>query len=78
MPAGVKLRTASDCSSCDVHVARFAGVIRLYRDRVEIQGQKTPGSKGLVEAFLAFQDLWAGRRDLQELPLLEASATGGK
>jgi hypothetical protein len=71
MPAGVKLRTASDCSSCDVTVAGFLGVIRLYRDRVEIQGGKTPSSKGLVEAFLNFQDLFAGRRDLQELPLLE-------
>jgi hypothetical protein len=70
MPAGVKLRTASDCSRCDVSVAGFTGVIRLYRDRVEIQGRKTPSSKGLVEAFLHFQDLFAGRRDLQELPLL--------
>jgi hypothetical protein len=70
MPPGVKLRTASDCSRCDVSVAGFAGVIRLYRDRVEIQGRKTPSSKGLVEAFLHFQDLFAGRRDLQELPLL--------
>jgi hypothetical protein len=70
MPPGVKLRTASDCSRCDVSVTGFAGVIRLYRDRVEIQGRKTPGSKGLVEAFLHFQDLFAGRRDLQELPLV--------
>jgi hypothetical protein len=70
MPAGVKLRTASDCSRCDVSVAGFTGVIRLYRDRVEIQGRKTPSSKGLVEAFLHFQDLFAGRRDLQELPLV--------
>jgi hypothetical protein len=69
MPPGVKLRTASDCSSCDVTVSGFTGVIRLFRDRVEIQGRKTPSSKGLVEAFLHFQDLFAGRRDLQELPL---------
>lgn len=70
MPAGVKLRTASDCSNCDLTVAGFAGVIRLFRDRVEIHGARTPSSKGLVEAFLHFQDLFAGRRDLQELPLL--------
>jgi hypothetical protein len=70
MPPGVKLRTASDCSRCDVSVAGFTGVIRLYRNRVEIQGRKTPSSKGLVEAFLHFQDLFAGRRDLQELPLV--------
>jgi hypothetical protein len=70
MPAGVKLRTASDCSRCDVSVAGFTGIIRLFRDRVEIQGRKTPSSKGLVEAFLHFQDLFAGRTDLQELPLL--------
>jgi hypothetical protein len=71
MPAGVKIRTASDCSRCDVTVGGFLGVIRLFRDRVEIQGGKTPSSKGLVEAFLHFQDLFAGRRDLQELPLVE-------
>jgi uncharacterized caspase-like protein len=71
MPPGVKLRCSSDCSTCDVMVTGFAGVIRLSRDRVEVQGQKTPGSKGLVEAFLRFQDLFAGRTDLVELPLLE-------
>jgi hypothetical protein len=71
MPPGVKLRCSSDCSSCDVLVGGFAGVIRLFRDRVEVQGQKTPGSQGLVEAFLHFQDIFAGRTDLVELPLLE-------
>jgi hypothetical protein len=69
-PAGVKLRTSSDCSSCDVTVQGFTGVIRLFRDRVEIHGRKTPSSKGLIEAFLHFQDLFANRRDLQQLPLL--------
>jgi hypothetical protein len=73
MPAGVKLRCASDCSSCDVMVTGFAGVIRLARDRVEVTGQKTPGSQGLVEAFLRFQDLFAGRSDLVALPLREQS-----
>lgn len=70
LPRGVKLRTSSDCSSCDVQVPGNGCVVRLYRDRVEVQGQKTPGSKGLVEAFLHFQDLFSGRRDLQALPLL--------
>jgi hypothetical protein len=70
MPEGVKLRCASDCSSCDVTVAGFpGGVIRLYRDRVEIQGGKTPSSQGLVEAFLGFQDMFAGRSRLEALPL---------
>jgi hypothetical protein len=69
VPEGVKVRCASDCSTCDVTVAGFAGVIRLRPDRVEIQGGKAPTSKGLVEAFLQFQDLFAGRRDLQALPL---------
>jgi hypothetical protein len=73
MPEGVKVRCASDCSSCDVSVMGFAGVIRLRRDRVEIQARKSPGSKGLVEAFLQFQDLFAGKRDLQALPLNSAS-----
>jgi hypothetical protein len=81
VPAGLKLRCASDCSSCDVVITGFAGVIRLLRDRVEVQGRKTPGSKGLVEAFLHFQDLFSARRDLQQLPLLEekrgSSADGG-
>ena len=30
----------------------FRGIVRLYRDRVEVHAQKTPTSKGLVEAFL--------------------------
>jgi hypothetical protein len=68
-PEGVKLRCASDCSSCDIVVSGFVGVIRLFRDRVEIQGRKTPTSRGLVEAFLQFQDLFAGQRELQALPL---------
>jgi hypothetical protein len=68
-PEGVKLRCASDCSSCDILVVGFTGVIRLFRDRVEIQGGKTPTSRGLVEAFLQFQDLFAGKRELQALPL---------
>jgi hypothetical protein len=76
LPAGVRVRTSSDCSSCDVQVAGSACVVRLYRDRVEIQGQRTPGSRGLVEAFLQFRDLFSGRRDLQELPLLGASENG--
>lgn len=71
IPEGVKLRTSSDCSSCDVHVRGKLCVIRLFRDRVEIQGQKTPGSKGLMDAFLHFQDLFSARRDIQALPLLE-------
>lgn len=70
-PPGVKLRCASDCSTCDVMVGGFAGVIRLYRDRVEVRGQAKPGSGGLVDAFLRFQDLFAGRGDIAQLPLLE-------
>ena len=72
VPKGVKLRCASDCSTCDIMVAGFSGTVRLLRDRVEVQGQQTPGSKSLVEAFLHFQDLFSGRRDLEQLPLLEA------
>jgi hypothetical protein len=69
VPEGVKVRCASDCSSCDVTVMGFAGVIRLRSERVEIQGGKAPSSKALVEAFLQFQDLFAGKHDLQALPL---------
>ncbi len=69
-PAGVKLRCAPDASSCDV--ASGGGVVRLFRDRVEVHAQKTPTSKGLVEAFLGFQDRFKGRAGLEELPLLPA------
>lgn len=67
-PAGVKLRCAPDCSSCDV--ATGGALVRLYRDRVEVHSQKVPTSKGLVEAFLGFQDRFKGRAGLEELPLL--------
>jgi hypothetical protein len=71
-PEGVKVRCASDCSSCDVSVAGFVGVIRLWPNRVEIQGGgKGPGSKGLVEAFLQFQDLFTDRHDPRALPLAQ-------
>lgn len=70
LPDGVKLRTASDCSSCDVQVRGKACLIRLFRDRVEIQNQKSPGSEGLVEGFLHFQDIFSERKDVQALPLL--------
>lgn len=76
-PPGVKLRCASDCSTCDVMVAGSVGVIRLSRDRVEVRSAGTgraAASNGLVEAFLHFQDLFSGRRDLQELPLLEVKS----
>lgn len=70
MPTGVKLRCAPDCSSVEVMLPGLVGVVRLLRDRVEIVGQRTPSSRGLVEAFLAFQDRFHGRSDLPELPLV--------
>ncbi|MBY0231707.1 MAG: hypothetical protein K2W96_20670 [Gemmataceae bacterium] len=70
MPAGVKLRTAPDCSSCEVTVPGFMGMVRVTRDGVEIRGTKTPTSKALVEAFLGFQDRFKGRPGVEELPLL--------
>ena len=73
-PRGVKVRCASDCSSCDVSVPGFAGLIRLWPNRVEVQGGgKGPGSKGLVEAFLQFQDLFTDRHDPRALPLAQKS-----
>lgn len=71
MPKGVKLRCASDCSTCDVTVAGNATIIRLSHAGVEVQGQTKPGSGGLIDAFLRFQEVFAGRKDLDELPLLE-------
>src|SRR5262249_22685073 len=56
-PEGVKLRCAADCTSCDLTVAGFAGTIRLTPARVEVRGGRAPTSRGLVEAFLEFQDL---------------------
>jgi hypothetical protein len=69
VPEGVRLKTASDRSVCDVTVADFDGVIRLRSDRVEVQGGQSATSKGLVAAFLQFQDRFATRRDLIALPL---------
>ena len=56
----------------DADPARFRrqhgidGPYLLYVGRVDVE----KGCRGLVEAFLQFQDLFSGRRDLQELPLL--------
>ena len=71
-PAGVKLRCAPDCSTCDVVVPGFTGLIRVTREGVSIQGGKSPTSKALVEAFLGFQDRFKGRAGVEELPLLPA------
>jgi hypothetical protein len=68
-PEGVRLRCASDCSTCEVTVAGFPGVVRLHRDRVEVQGQHASSSTGLVQAFLDFQEVFHDRRDLEALPL---------
>ena len=72
MPEGVKLRCAPDASSVEVTLPGVMGLVRLLRDRVEVQaaGPRGPSSRGLVDAFLAFQDRFHGRSDLQELPLL--------
>lgn len=70
-PAGVKLRCDSECTSCDVTVSGFVGVIRLTKVGVAVRGQAKPGSGGLVEAFLRFQDTFAGTEGLDELPLIE-------
>jgi hypothetical protein len=73
MPEGVKLRCAPDASSVEVTLPGVAGLVRLLRDRVEVQatGPRGPSSRSLVDAFLAFQDHFHGRSDLQELPLLQ-------
>ena len=76
VPEGVKLRCAPDCSSCDVVVAGFTGVVRLFRDHVEVQGGRSATSKGLVEAFLQFQDRFSGKSGLEELPLLPPPKAG--
>lgn len=69
LPEGVKLRTSSDCSSCDVQVRGKGCLVRLFRDRIEILGQKGPGSKGLVEGFLSFQEVFGQREGVEMLPL---------
>ncbi|MFQ3593714.1 MAG: hypothetical protein SNJ82_11105 [Gemmataceae bacterium] len=72
MPEGVKLRCAPDASRVEITLPGVMGLVRLLRDRVEVQaaGPRGPTSRGLVDAFLAFQDRFHGRSDLQELPLL--------
>ncbi len=73
VPPEVRLRTSSDGSCCEVQLRGKTTLVRLFRDRIEIQGEKSPGSNGLIEAFLSFQDLFAQRRELQSLPLLPES-----
>ncbi len=78
MPEGVKLSTASDCSRCDVSVVGFTGVIRLFRDRVEIQGAQdavvegvgggVPALPGSVLGAARLAGTAAGGRVNQPLP----------
>jgi hypothetical protein len=68
-PEGVQLRCASDCSSCEVTAGDFPGLIRLWPDRVEIQGRQALRSADLTEALLRFQDLFAGPSNPRALPL---------
>jgi hypothetical protein len=70
MPTGVKLRCRAGLFECGGDVAGFGGGGATAGDRVEIVGQRTPSSRGLAEAFLAFQDRFHGRSDLPELPLV--------
>jgi hypothetical protein len=60
-PEGVKVRCASDASSCEVTVPGFRGVLRLWPDRVEVQGPPGRSSTGpLVQTFLEFRGLFTG------------------
>jgi hypothetical protein len=60
LPAGVKLRCPSDLSSCEVTVPGFRGVIRLWPDRIEVQGPPTRNSAApLVQTYLQFRGLFS-------------------
>lgn len=60
-PPGVKVRVASDASSCDVTVAGFAGRIHVERAALRVEGPAGLTPDSLVEQFFAFQARFGGK-----------------
>jgi hypothetical protein len=56
-PPGVSVRCGADGSWCEVRMAGFPGTVRVERHRLDVRGRLGTGTKGLVEAYLALQQL---------------------
>jgi hypothetical protein len=66
-PPGVKVRVASDGSSCDVSVQGFAGRIHVERASLRVEGPPGLTPDSLVEQFFAFQSRFGGKKGLPAL-----------
>ena len=66
-PPGVKVRVASDASSCDVTVQGFAGRIHVERSSLRVEGRPGLSPDSLVEQFFAFQARFGGKKGLPAL-----------
>ena len=62
LPPGVKVRVASDGSSCDVTVAGFAGKVHVERSSLRVEGPPGLSPESLVEQFFAFQSRFGGKK----------------
>ena len=65
-PPGVKVRVASDGSSCDVSVKGFAGQVHVERSSLRVEGPSS-SPESLVEQFFAFQGRFGGKKGLPAL-----------
>jgi hypothetical protein len=66
-PAGVRVRVASDASSCDVTVQGFAGRVHVERKTLRVEGPPGLSPASLVEQFFAFQTRFGGKKGLPAL-----------
>jgi hypothetical protein len=51
---GVKVRVASDASSCEITLAGFVGAIRVTRAELTIEGPKSLSAASLLDQFFEF------------------------
>lgn len=66
-PPGVKVRVASDASTCDVTVQGFTGRIHVERSSLRVEGRPGLSPDSLVEQFFAFQARFGGKKGLPAL-----------
>jgi hypothetical protein len=66
-PPGVKVRVASDGSTCDVTVQGFVGRIHVERASLRVEGPPGLTPDSLVEQFFAFQSRFGGKKGLPAL-----------
>jgi hypothetical protein len=65
-PPGVKVRVASDGSSCDVTVHGFTGRVHVERSSLRVEGPSS-SPESLVEQFFAFQARFGGKKGFPAL-----------